>query len=149
MKTREKLCSLLAGIFTVLIVIPITWMLVDRTPPYEYDQANSYILPDIIRPGSQVTVRWAFSRINRLCPGTTERTIVDVRTGALVSYDPAPHALTIRPGDKFLERSFYIPLSMEPGRKAYRARATFVCNPLQHLWPIVVQRPDLYFEVTK
>lgn len=125
----------------------LAYMAADNVPPYNYIVERSYVKPNPAPSGRQVTVHWEF-KINRLCPGAVGRTIVDAKSGARVSYDPTPALSTVRPGDTSLERTFFLPEEMPPGPKLYRANAEYACNPLQRIWPLKVQTPDLPFEVT-
>jgi hypothetical protein len=122
------------------------YLLADNQPPYVYIVDESYVIPSHVSPGHQVAVHWSI-KVNRLCPGSIVRTIVDARTGARVSYDPTPAILTIESGDTALDRSFLLPDGIRPGNKIYRANAEYICNPLQRIWPLKVQTPDLFFEV--
>lgn len=122
------------------------YLLADNQPPYIYDIEQSYVIPSRASPGHQVAVHWSI-KVNRLCPGSIVRTIVDARTGARMSYDPTPGDMTIEPTDTVLDRTFLLPQGMGLGPKIYRANAEYACNPLQRIWPLKVQTPDLLFEV--
>lgn len=135
-----------AGLNLAAILGLFAYMLADNQPPYTYFGDESYIIPQRASPGHQVSVHWKI-KVNRLCPGAIVRTIVDARTGARTSYDPTPAIVTIRPEDTSLDRTFMLPEGMGAGRKLYRANAEYVCNPLQRIWPLKVQTPDLMFEV--
>jgi hypothetical protein len=124
----------------------VSYMVADTTPPYSYIISESYVIPNPSHAGRQVTVHWQLT-INRLCPGIIVRTIVDAKTGATVSYDPTAALTTIKMGDTFLERTFFLPEEMQPGPKLYRSNAEYVCNPLHHIWPLKVQTPDIPFNV--
>jgi hypothetical protein len=125
----------------------VAFMAADNQSPYTYIVEQSYVRPNPAHSGRQVTVHWEL-KINRICPGVIVRTIVDARTKAKVSYDPAPALVTVKAGDTSLERTFLLPEEMLPGPKLYRANAEYVCNPLHRIWPLKVQTPDLAFEVT-
>jgi hypothetical protein len=135
-----------AGCTIAVISGLIAYLLADNQPPYVYDAEQSYVIPSHTSPGHQVAVHWSI-KVNRLCPGSIVRTIVDARTGARTSYDPTPAILTIETTDTVLDRTFLLPQGMGLGRKIYRANAEYVCNPLQRIWPLKVQTPDLLFEV--
>lgn len=121
-------------------------MFADNQPPYTYDAEHSYIKPDPSDGGKQVIVHWAI-KVNRLCPGSIYRTIVDARTGAKVTYDATPAFLSIKQDDTVLERSFHLPEEILSGPKIYRANAEYYCNPLQRFFPLKVQTPDIKFTV--
>lgn len=124
----------------------IGYMAADNQPPYDYFVTESYVVPSPSLAGHQVTVHWKL-KVNRICPGFIIRTIVDAKTMARVSYDPAPAFGMVRTDDDHLDRTFFLPEGMRPGPKIYRANAEYVCNLLQRIWPLKVQTPDLHFEV--
>lgn len=134
------------AIILSLILGLASFLLADNQPPYDYIVNQSYVRPDPAHGGQQVTVHWEL-KVKRICPGIIIRTIVDAKTKASVSYDPTPAAATVRIGDTSLERTFFLPAAILPGPKLYRVNAQYICNPLQHLWPLKVQTPDLVFEV--
>jgi len=133
--------------FSVLVVAPVSYMLFDNQPPYEYDADNSYVIPARTPAGRQMLVHWKFSRVNRICVGSITRYIVDKDTGVRVSYDPTPAAKNINEGDSALDRTFFLPPDTVPGKKWYYADGEYACNPLQHLYPLRVRTPRLSFEV--
>jgi hypothetical protein len=140
-------------IFTILVIAPLTYMLADNQPPYEYLTGRSYLTPLVAKQGSQMTVHWEL-RVNRYCPGVVSRTIIDEKTGVRISYDPvlviAEPGVSLQFGPDrvmLLNRSFTLPLTIDPGPKLYRAYIEFHCNPLQFIWPLRVKTPDLEFVV--
>lgn len=144
-----------SAFFSVFVVAPLTYMLADNQQPYEYLTGRSYLTPSVVVAGSQVTVHWEL-RVNRFCPGTVSRVIIDERTGVRISYDPVLVVadpgirLTIGPDHIVtLDRSFLLPTSIDPGPKLYRSYIDFHCNSLQWLWPLQVKTPDLGFMVVK
>jgi hypothetical protein len=137
----------IVGVIVSIVLGCIAFMFADNQPPYSYIVEKSYVIPNPSHAGHQVLIHWEF-KINRLCPGTIVRTIVDAKTGATISYDPTPALSTVKIGDTFLERTFFLPEGIRPGPKLYRANAEYVCNPLHRVWPLKVQTPDIPFEVT-
>lgn len=125
----------------------LAYMVGDNQPPYSYIVEQSYVIPNPSQSGHQVQVHWQF-KINRLCPGSIVRTVVDAKTGAKFSYDPTPALGTVRGGDDHLDRTFFLPDGIRPGPKLYRANAEYICNPLHRIWPLKVQTPDIPFEVS-
>lgn len=134
---------------TLTIIAPLSYMIADNQPPYEYDSESSYIIPVRTGAGQQITVHWKFARINRVCLGTITRYIVDQHTNARISYDPTAAAVTIEFGMDYLERTFYLPQGVAPGKKWYYAEGSYACNPLQRFYPLVTRTPRLSFEVTE
>ena len=136
-------------VFTLLIVMPISYMLGDTQPPYEYDASRSYVIPQHTAAGKQITVHWHFLRINRICVGRITRHIVDQMTGVNISYDPTLAAATVEVGMDSLDRTFFLPQGILPGMKWYFAEGEYACNPLQRFYPLVTRTPRLSFEVTE
>lgn len=132
---------------SLLIIMPVAYMLFDRLPPYEYDEVESYIVPTKTASGRQMIVHWKLKKVNRVCVGSIVRNIVDQTSGIRISYDPTPAARTIDLGDMSLDRTFYLPSLITPGKKWYYADAEFACNPIQRLYPLRVRTPRLSFEV--
>jgi hypothetical protein len=137
------------GIFSFAVIAPLAYMLADTTPPYEYDEENSYVIPSSTRAGKQMTVHWRFRKFNRVCVGVITRHVVDQETTVRFSYDPTAAAITeeLSPGNMSLNRTFFLPPNIMPGKKWYYADAEFACNPLQRFYPLRVRTPRLSFEV--
>lgn len=146
---KMKLTIFASLLVSSFLIAPAAYMLSDNQPPYEYDAANSYIIPTTTPAGRQMSVHWAFTRVNRVCPGTLTRFVVDEATGYRFSYDPVPVALASEIGDNVLNRTFFLPPGLVPGWKTYYSEMHFACNPLQRIYPLVVRTPRLRFEVTK
>ena len=138
----------LSAALSFLVIAPVSYMTFDTTPPYEYDAAGSYIVPRLTQAGHQITVHWRLRRVNRICPGTITRTIVDAVTGVRTTYDPVPAAGVIELADEELDRTFLLPQGIASGRKLYYSDGAYGCNPLQRYWsPLRVRTPTLEFEI--
>jgi hypothetical protein len=131
----------------MFVIAPLVYMLADNTPPYEYDAAKSYVVPSPTPSGQQLTVHWEFKVINRVCIGSVTRVIVDVKTKTRITYDPSSAARTIEFGDKYLDRTFFLPPLITPGEKEYYSEGEYACNPLQKFYPLRVTTPRLTFFV--
>lgn len=129
-----------------IILGALAFMSADTTPPYEYDVAESYVIPEQTQAGHQLTVHWKI-KVNRICPGTIVRTIVDTKTGIRVSYDPTPAANTLETVDHELNRTFMLPTGIPPGAKWYYSDGDYACNLLQRFYPLHVRTPRLPFTV--
>ncbi len=144
-----------SAFFSLFIVAPLTYMLADNQQPYDYVEGRSRLIPPVTSAGSQMTVHWEL-RVNRFCPGTVTRVIIDERTGVRISYDPvlvvadAGTRLNFGPDRTVtLDRTFMLPIQIDPGQKLYRSYIEFHCNPLQWWWPLRVKTPDLGFVVSE
>lgn len=137
---------MLSCVVSFCIIAPVTYMALDNTPPYEYALGDSYVLPSKTPTGTQLLVHWHFAKVNRFCPGFTTRIIVDQKSGAKIEYESTPVSRDVE--NNHLDRTFFLPPMMNPGPKIYRVKLEFYCNPLQRIWPLRLQTPDLPFEVT-
>lgn len=129
----------------------VVFMAADNTAPYEYDAENSYIVPSKVSDGDHITVMWRIKKVNRFCPGATNRVLFDPQTKViLTSYDTTPAALSESLKDGYLNRTFQLPRSLlPPGRIGYRAKVCYECNLFQKLAkPLCVTTPELFFDVT-
>ena len=139
----------IAGVGIACVTGWLAFMAADNQPPYEYDAANSYIVPSIANDGDQLTVRWKI-KVNRICPGSNSRVLFDRQTGVvLASYDPTPAAVSASIKDGYLNRTFLLPRGALPsGEIGYRATVCYQCNLLQKfVKPLCVTTPELTFRV--
>ena len=137
------------GAFAALLFGWVAFMAADNQPPYEYDAANSYIVPLVANDGDQILVRWKI-KVNRICPGSGRRMLFDKKTGViLASYDPTPAAISDSIKDGYLNRTFLLPRGGLPqGEIGYRSTVCYECNPFQKfIKPLCVTTPDLTFSV--
>lgn len=146
--TRWHYCT---GCILMLLTGAFVFMWFDTTPPYEFDTDGSYVIPHKAEEGMQIRVVWKIKKFNRFCPGTNVRQLFDPVTKVkLAIYDPVPVAARSELNeDKFLVRTFLLPRELMPGTVGYRSTQSFICNPLQHIRPLVVTTPDLFFEVAE
>lgn len=138
-----------SAIISFFWIAPLAYMYFDNQPPYEYDISNSYITPSKPHAERQVTVHWAFKSVNRICPGSIVRYIIDAQNKTKITYDATPAALSIDLKDLSLDRTFMLPPNVTIGPKIYRSEGFYICNPLQHFWPLRVSTPDLHFEIVE
>ncbi len=145
-----KLHWIIGSIFAILFGW-VAFMAADNQAPYGYDAANSYIIPAVADDdGDQITVMWKLLRVNRACPGASQRMLFDKKTGViLATYDAAPAALTSSVKDGYLNRTFLLPRGALPsGEIGYRATVCYECNHFQKfVRPLCVTTPDLTFRI--
>ncbi|HJS08960.1 hypothetical protein GGQ85_003550 [Nitrobacter vulgaris] len=127
----------------------VVFMAFDTTPPYEYDENASFVVPSPANDGDQVTVKWRLKKVNRECPGIAQRVLFDPKTKIiLANYDPIPAATSESVRDGYLNRTFALPRGLPSGPIAYRAEVCYGCNPLQQfVKPLCVPTPNLIFAV--
>lgn len=126
------------------------YLAIDRTRPYDYILAESYIQPPSGRGGDQVTVSWKVKVNRKPCPGTAQRVLVDPSTDIVVAlYDPVLATQGPTVNDR-LNITFSMPKNLHAGWVGYKAYLTYQCNWLQSLfpaWAIRYQTPTLLFRV--
>lgn len=138
----------IAGLNVACLFGWVAFMAADNLPPYEYDGANSYVIPSPARDGDQITVKWKLLKVNRVCPGSNRRILFDPRTKViLATYDPSPAAVSSSMVDGYLNRTFLLPRGALPsGEIGYRATVYYECNLFQkYIRPLVVTTPDIIF----
>ncbi len=140
---------ILVALLTLLIIAPLSYMIADNEPPYEFDAERSYVVPSKTPAGHQIVVHWHIIKINRVCPGSITRYIVDDETKAKISYDAVPSARQVEFGTRELNRTFLLPFGIHPGKKWYYSEGEYACNLLQRFYPLRVLTPRISFEVTE
>lgn len=141
-KARRYLCHLAAGLMALLIVLPISSMLMDRTVPYSAVEGE--IVPYSIPQGGTGSIHWRGIR-KRDCDGIVKRTIIDIEGNV----HPLPEARTAYyqdPKYKF-SREFRVPEYAVSGPAIYQAQTLFICNPIHYLWPIPSISPAVKFNI--
>lgn len=143
---------IIATFFSVAVVVPLVWMVMDRSPPYI--RLSGEMIPPNPAQGEFVSVRWRI-KVIKPCPPNVPRNvtrrIID-STGVVIDYEPIEGVFgaegeTIRDS---ITRSFQIPPSAALGPAKYQSSASFACNPFQTLWPVFVSEPNnVDFEITK
>lgn len=136
----------------ILICAPFIWWLLDRTPPL--DLYAGEVVPNIVRPGQLVEVKWRARFAGRDCPGNSQREIVLVE---LEDGTPANklYAENLRarggifqpsPNDPFdgtvNTPLLLIPLDMPAGEATYQVTQHYYCNWLQRLLQIPITKPS-------
>jgi hypothetical protein len=126
----------------------IVYMWQDNRLPTEYMEVGAKILPDPVEDGGRVTVHLNVRR-NRVCPGYVHRLLRDVTTGKIVAiYDPIPISLAWTVGDVETAKTFELPEGL-PSYVKYQAKVCFRCNPLQEIFPLCTDAPDIVFSVVQ
>lgn len=114
----------------------------DRSPPIVVRQGE--IVPDPVSPGQLAEIRWKAILVRKSCTRTVRRYIVgsDNEIRILDENDGA-----VATGPDSISKKFLVPFNTPLGRARYRATATFVCNPVHEIWPILVSTPEVPFDV--
>lgn len=137
-----------AAFIAIAIFAPLLWMLLDREPPFEV--TNGRIDPPNPAVNGTITVTWDI-RSTRSCQpssdATVTRSIVDSK-GVSHTYAPV-HAVYGTPEQREpdeIKRRIPLPENIT-GHAKYSSIACYACNPLQALWPICIQMPEVDFEI--
>lgn len=142
MMIKSRLTFWIVGINLFFVFGLFSFWISDNQPPYDW--ADGWVKPNPAYDGSQVNVCWKL-RIKRFCPGMIQRQIVDARE-EVHNYDPVPAADKVDVYDPFCV-TFRLPKGLPQGLARYRVHATYSCNPLQFIWPLRANTPELPFTI--
>lgn len=148
--TRGSCFVLMGGIAAVALGI----LAADRDPPFR--RRGGWIEPPVTHRASRAEVFWDAERV-RDCPGVVTRHIVDWKGDIW----PLPTSMTrysAIDNKRAPLSDFFVPMGAAcrqmPGFKEagspkarYTARATYQCNFTHHWLPIVVDKPDIEFDI--
>ena len=99
----------------------------------------------VVAAGGELRIDYVVRRL-RSCSVSVDRFIID-RFKTRYELDD----LNVNAGLPFGEDRFIqpvrVPLGVEPGPAIYRTASTYICNPLQRLWPITGGTRDIPFIV--
>jgi hypothetical protein len=140
MWTCRIVASVIIGIAGVLF-----YMATDRDPPFQ--RGPGRIFPVNPLPGSAVEVEWEGKRI-RDCDGYVYRKIIDSH-GVVFSIEGVPVTYFKTRNPDPLVRYFRLPVGAAPGPAKYIATTHYYCNPLHRWWPIVVETPQIDFNLAE
>jgi hypothetical protein len=146
---KERIGTLLWLVTMASLGAWLAVMVLDTAQPYVYDGAESRMIPNVVHPGQTVVADWKLVKVNRHCPGTSQRRFRHKESGNVITPDPTPLAQSTRPGDNRLGREFNLPPHLMFGEYAYSSNICFQCNLLQHLIPtlLCVMTPEISFTV--
>lgn len=139
-------------IIATLIWIPLfgvpLWMLLDRDPPFVV--TNGRIDPQNPIVNSSIEITWDIKPQRSCQPSSAAkvtRTIIDSK-GIRHTYAavPAVYGTPQQSESGEIMRSVPLPENIT-GPAKYTSVACYACNPLQQLWPICIQLPEIPFEI--
>lgn len=134
---------------SVLILAPLLWMLLDRDPPYT--RLSGRVLPEDPKQGDFITVDWKIE-VHRNCPPSrrlnVSRRVIDA-TGKHHDYEPVEGVFGTVPGPPLpgITRGFQLPPDIAIGSARYQSSACFACNPVQNLFPVCIDQPEINFTI--
>lgn len=138
-----------ATFISVLFVVPVLWMLMDRSPPYVYEKVE--IEPQDVIQGGDIYITFTVKETRPACGAAMVYREFKEASGKLHIYDPIKRIETPHLIDKKFSRISKIPDNLTPGIVTYRATACYTCNPIHSWlrWPVCVSTPDIEFNVLK
>lgn len=131
-------------LIALMLASPVLYWTFDRRDPV--DVLEFRLVPPEIHPGQKVLREITVMR-HRSCITEVDLVLID---GARVRwiYDeptivsPGPTGVIDEYGQPMT-----IPKDAAPGRAELRTVTRRICNPLQHIWPLVTQSPPIYFTI--
>jgi len=162
MSTNKKNTVANVSFLTIgaLIIFPFLYMLLDRSPCLTF-VGESRIVPDVVRPGMDVSIQWRVIEL-RHCGGlVVDRQILGAAGGIHPVGPPVPTVLrNLKPGPVLSSRDITIPLSLPNGLAVYQATVNrwavyeifgqHFPNFVQKWWfPMVDVRPPIPFMVQR
>lgn len=142
--------AVIATFVAVMVLAPILWMVLDRTPPYTYTKVE--VSPQTVQQGGEIYITFT-TKVNRsTCgAGLVYREFKEEESGKLHVIDPVMRAAPpVVVGDTFT-RTARLPGNLDPGPVTYRGTACYQCNPLHSWlrWPVCSPTPSVTFNVVK
>lgn len=137
------LCNLTAALFSLLVVAPLAYMVMDRDVPLKIEGGE--VLPEQVVLGDTAQVHWQM-QVLRICSGVVYRSLVDSQ-GTVWNSAPSKTKRSMKLGALDFTRNFQVPYGMALGPAKYQVKVLWRCNPLQQYWPIEMHTPVLTFKV--
>jgi hypothetical protein len=136
-----------AIIFALVVVGPLTWWSLDRTPPFtEVPYATS---PDPAHRGEMMESEWDVTVAREGCRGTFQRVLIDSHN-VVWAFQPFLLTFTNLPIGHHIIKSatpFLLPKDFAQGRGTILIVVTAECNPVHKFFPIIYRAPPAYFDV--
>jgi len=140
---------IVALFISVLFVVPVMWMLMDRSPPYTFEHVN--IIPHNTIQGGDIYITFRV-KINRpACGGGVFYREFKEASGKLHLYDPIAQDKMLEIVDNKFTRINKLPDDISPGLTFYRSAACYTCNPIHSWlkWPVCIYTPSVEFNVLR
>lgn len=142
--------NMVIAFVAVAVFGPLIWMLMDRDPPYTFQQVT--IEPQEVEPGQDIFVTFQVKpqRPAPCNPGLVYRELKE-ESGKLHVFDPVSRRVYPEMSNNQFTRILHIPSNISPGKTYYRGNVCYTCNPLREWlrWPVCVQTPEVEFMVVK
>jgi len=117
----------------------------DRATPLTMIEGE--IVPDTIRSGERITVRW-LNHWNRICEGELSRQLIG-SDKIVRAYQKRFVRIPINVGMQYSDTEFKLPPGLPPGETTYEGVVRFrECGFTSRFVPLEVKVPPVYFNVT-
>jgi len=139
----------IATFVSVLIIVPVMWMLMDRTPPYTIEHVE--INPHNAVQGQEIYITFTVKSNRTACsPGLIYREYRE-ESGKLHLFDPIIRAEAPALDNNRFVRISKLPDNISPGPTIYRGTACYTCNPIHSWlhWPVCSSTPNIEFNVVR
>jgi hypothetical protein len=140
---RYQLTFVLTVFFMGMFGAWLGFLTIDReVPTVTYD---ARAITPVVSPGGELRVAYKMFR-RRSCETNVDRFIFDSENVRHVLSD-----LSFNAGLPIGQDSYTVPVKVpdiaKKGRAVYRVTSSYVCNPIQRLWPIVGPAREIQFEI--
>lgn len=145
-ETDPKKCKWYALVFSILVVAPLTWEVVDRRPAFLMKDGAT--VPAVLQPGKPYQLSWTVRTVMDNCyEVTVHRMIIDKeKTPHLTEGVPSLFAAnTFNTPTRAAGRERLLQSSIPDGPVTIRTWAISKCNFIQWFfnWPVITQYPDI------
>lgn len=134
--------NIYAALFAIFVIGPITWVAMDREPPFLLTEGHT--IPAKIRHGELFQLQWKYYNLPRRCPGIIYLYLRD-SSGKIWVGEPMTAAFGLITEDSVEIKGTLIsghkrvmPDDIAPGPAKIYLTNDFYCNFTQYLWPLRV-----------
>lgn len=143
MKTRQRICHILAAILSICVIAPNAFLLFDRGVPFTL--SDGYTVPSVLERGKPYQFSWLIApRRWRECDATVYWQIQDSQ-GVVWAQPPAPSLFVSLPSGRVrvVGRERVLPSGIASGPVTLKSSMEFHCNWTQRLWPVRAEFPPV------
>jgi len=140
---RRLVCHILAATFSVCVVGPLAFTILDREPPFVL--RDGHIVQNELKPGRPYQFNWELIPLNnKQCTATVQWKLVDAQS-VMWATPPTPSLFVNLPRERrrVVGRGRILPSNIPTGPIKLESSMSFVCNWTQSFWPIHVEFPPI------
>lgn len=133
--------------FAIVFIGPLTWIALDRTPPFILLSGVS--IPAEIKRGSDYRIEWTIRNIpGKKCQGTAYRFLRD-SSGRMWTFLPSPASFGLIDDNMSMSETHVsgyqrkMPSDVALGEAKFYFQVQFFCNITQYIWPLIVEYPSV------